>query len=165
MKIAAYLHDLGKLAIPREILEKEAPLTNDEFSIIKSHAYHTFHIIRRIPAFSKIAEWSSHHHERPDGNGYPFHLNGHEMELGAKIMAVADVFTALTEDRPYRKALDSDEALKIMTEMAQDGGLHELTLHLLKENVDEMRRLSDKAQRAVQKTYELFFSAAEMNRA
>ncbi|MCG0276504.1 MAG: HD domain-containing protein, partial [Thermosediminibacteraceae bacterium] len=118
MRIAGYLHDLGKLAVPPEILEKPRQLTKEEFEIIRCHPFFTYRILEPLKELYEITTWASFHHERLDGNGYPFHYSGHDLPLGARIMAVADVFCAITEDRPYRKGMTKEEALNVLDEMA-----------------------------------------------
>jgi len=95
MEIAGYFHDLGKLRVPKEILEKPGKLSTEEFNIIKSHTYHTYRILSHIPNFETINWWASFHHERLNGSGYPFRINAFNFPLGSRIMAIADVFTLL----------------------------------------------------------------------
>lgn len=123
MRIAGYLHDIGKLAIPAEILEKPAGLSEEEFNIMKSHVYHSYRILEAVSGLDIINTWASFHHERMDGDGYPFHIKGNELPIGSRIMAVADVFTAITEDRPYRKGMTGEEALKVIEDMAKNNSL------------------------------------------
>jgi HD-GYP domain-containing protein (c-di-GMP phosphodiesterase class II) len=123
MSVAGYLHDIGKLAVPSEILEKPARLSNEEFNIMKSHVYHSYRILEAVSGLDIINTWASFHHERMDGKGYPFHIKGGELSLGSRIMAVADVFTAITEDRPYRKGMSGEHALKIIEDMAKNSSL------------------------------------------
>lgn len=106
IRIAANLHDLGKLAIPNSILEKPGSLTEREYDIIKSHSFHTYHIINSISGLSSIASMAALHHEKPDGTGYPFCYKEEEISAGTRIITVADMFTAISEDRPYRRAMD-----------------------------------------------------------
>lgn len=105
MRLAGYLHDLGKLAVPAEILEKPAKLSPEEFAVIRSHTYHTFRVLQTISGLDTVNSWASFHHERLDGKGYPFHHGDDVLSLGARIMAMADVLTAVTEDRPYRAGM------------------------------------------------------------
>lgn len=74
--------------------------------MIKQHTYYTYRILKQIDGFSTIAEWAAYHHETLDGTGYPFRIKEHELSLGSRIVAVADVFAALTENRPYRATLE-----------------------------------------------------------
>lgn len=110
----ALLHDIGKIAIPQSILNKKGKLTDSEYEIIKLHSVEGEKILREVPSFLKIKDLVLYHHERVDGSGYPKGLVGDEIPLGARIIAVADVFDAITSDRPYRKALELEEALTVM---------------------------------------------------
>ncbi|MDU2064359.1 MAG: HD domain-containing protein [Sporomusaceae bacterium] len=127
MRIAGLLHDLGKLSIPSSVLEKPGHLSGAEFHMIKQHTYYTYRVLEQIEGFETIAEWAAYHHETLDGVGYPFRIPEKALSLGARIVAVADVFTALTETRPYRKNLTLQEVEKIMTGMVDhhkiDGGV------------------------------------------
>jgi len=123
MRTAGYLHDLGKLSVPPAILEKMDKLSSKEWAILRGHTYYTFQILDVIGGPSHLSEWAAFHHERLDGNGYPFHRRADELTLGSRIMAVADVFTALTEDRPYRSGLPASETVSILEELTRDGGL------------------------------------------
>jgi HD-GYP domain-containing protein (c-di-GMP phosphodiesterase class II) len=105
MRVAGNLHDIGKLAVPNSILNKPAKLTKDEFAVMRQHTYHTFSIIHTIGGLRQIAEWAAFHHERLDGSGYPFHYESSRIGTGSRIMAVADIFTAVAEDRPYRSGM------------------------------------------------------------
>jgi HD-GYP domain-containing protein (c-di-GMP phosphodiesterase class II) len=121
--IAAGLHDLGKLGVPNETLEKERPLNRAERAVIHDHPLHGWRILGRIPGMEQINAWANFHHERLDGSGYPFHVPGRLIPFESRIVAVADVFTALTEERPYRRGLSGREAVGILGDMAEDGGL------------------------------------------
>lgn len=123
MSVAGYLHDIGKLAVPAEILEKPSKLSVEEFNAMKSHVYHSYRILEAVSGLDIINTWASFHHERIDGNGYPFHIRGNELPIGSRIMAVSDVFTAITEDRPYRKGMLGKEALRIIEDMAKNNSL------------------------------------------
>jgi HD-GYP domain-containing protein (c-di-GMP phosphodiesterase class II) len=156
MEIAGYLHDLGKLAVPKEILEKPAKLSMEEFNIVKSHTYHTYRILSHISSFETINRWASFHHERLDGSGYPFRISAFDFPLGSRIMAVADVFTALTEDRPYREGMDVDKALHIIETMAQSNALDTYVAYLLKKDIDSINNVRIGSQTAAHKEYEEF---------
>ncbi len=156
MKVAGYLHDLGKLSVPTEILEKPAKLTEAEFNIIRSHTYHTYSILETIPELDTINAWASFHHERLDGTGYPFHHTGQDLSLGSRIMAVADVFTAITEDRPYRKGMTSDEALQVLQKMAESSALDTSVVSVLGLHYDEVNSIRIAAQQASSKEYQEF---------
>lgn len=95
IEIAGLLHDIGKLRVPDEILDKPAFLDERERSVMNAHSFETFQILRRIPGFGEIAGWAAYHHEEPGGNGYPFHLPGEDLALEARILRVADIFQAM----------------------------------------------------------------------
>jgi len=153
MRLAGYLHDLGKLVIPKEILEKPGPLTAAERNLIKSHTYHTYHILEPIPALSKITLWASLHHERLDGGGYPFRYHDYDLPLGSRIMSVADVLTALGEDRPYRKGMSSAEVLGVLRDMAAGGALDIRLVELAGSNYAQIDDARVNAQQAAQGEY------------
>jgi HD-GYP domain-containing protein (c-di-GMP phosphodiesterase class II) len=123
IKIAGYLHDLGKLAIPIEILEKQDKLGEQEFQLMKAHAFYTYEVLSDIKGFETIRDWAALHHERLDGSGYPFHLKDKDIPLGARIMAVANVFSALREKRPYRKVLGKNAIEEILQKQGEEGKL------------------------------------------
>ena len=111
---AALLHDVGKLAISNRILDKPARLTDDEFALVRRHPLYTSSILARTPGFSALAPLAGAHHERLDGSGYPHGLDGGALTVPMRILAVADVYEALTSARPYRPALSSAQALDVM---------------------------------------------------
>ncbi|HAK88605.1 MAG: hypothetical protein A2077_05335 [Nitrospirae bacterium GWC2_46_6] len=153
MKIAGYLHDIGKLAIPQEILEKAGKLSGLEYNIIKSHIYHSYRILEGIKGLETINKWASFHHEKCDGSGYPFHLKGNELLLGSRIMAVADVFTAITEDRPYRKGMSGQDALKIINVMAKNGVLDHSIVDIASTYFNHINEVRMKVQEDAGKEY------------
>lgn len=144
MEIAGLLHDIGKLVVPRDILEKPGKLTNEEFYIIKEHAYYTRLVLMDIEGFDDIANWAGYHHEKLNGKGYPFHLNEEQLDMGAKIMAVADIFSALTEVRPYREGMDKIQVVKIMRENAERGDISGDIVNILIDNYEEIDAIRDK---------------------
>ena len=138
--VAGLLHDIGKLAVPSDILEKPAALSPDEFDIIKRHAEVGLQLLGGVPGFACIRNWGGLHHERPDGSGYPLGLSGRSFPLPARIMSVADVFTALTEDRPYREGMPVGEALEIMRDMARRDALDRDMVSLLADDVERINQ-------------------------
>jgi len=112
---AALLHDLGKLRVPNSILDKPGKLTGDEFMVVKEHPALTQEILGRIPAFREMAFIAGAHHEKLDGTGYPNKLGASDLSPEARIIAVADVYAALSEERPYRESLDLSQIAAIMT--------------------------------------------------
>jgi response regulator RpfG family c-di-GMP phosphodiesterase len=147
MRIAGYLHDLGKLAVPETIIEKPGQLNNEERDVIKSHTYHTYSILKEVKGLKKIAIWASFHHETLTGEGYPFHRSAKELPLGSRIMTVADIFTALTEDRPYRKGMEKEKVVAIFSEMVSEGKIDKKATDALINNYDEMNKIRHKAQK------------------
>ncbi|WP_187694872.1 HD-GYP domain-containing protein [Fervidicola ferrireducens] len=109
---AALLHDIGKIGIPEPILNKPCKLSEEEFEKIKVHPELGANIVKKVDFLLQASFFIRYHHERLSGSGYPEGLKGEEIPLGAQIIAVADVFDALTTDRPYRKAMTVEEALK-----------------------------------------------------
>lgn len=132
IEVAGLLHDLGKLRVPDEILDKPGKLDEKERAVIERHSFETFTILRRIPGLEAITEWASLHHETLAGDGYPFRRRGEELSLEARIVAVADVYQALVQDRPYRASLPDEVLRKILADfVAQkhlDGDLVALLL-------------------------------------
>ncbi|MGP8252044.1 MAG: HD domain-containing phosphohydrolase [Terracidiphilus sp.] len=106
----AFLHDVGKMAIPDEILRKPGTLTLDEQSVMREHCTRGYHMLRKIPFLAGAAEIVFCHQEHFDGSGYPSGIRGHEIPVGARIFAVADTLDAITSDRPYRRARSFDAA-------------------------------------------------------
>lgn len=115
---AALLHDVGKVAIPAEILTKTAALTPAEYEAIKSHPTLGAEAVQEIDLFRELAPEIRYHHERVDGRGYPDGLVGEQIPFEARVLAVADAFDALTSDRPYRRALTPHEALAELSRSA-----------------------------------------------
>lgn len=110
--LASLFHDIGKLQIPTEILEKPGKLTEEEFLIMKKHAEFSVEILRKFSLFHHILPFITYHHERYDGRGYPYGLSGEEIPLISRIMAVADSFDAMTTDRVYSRAHKADYAIQ-----------------------------------------------------
>jgi HD-GYP domain-containing protein (c-di-GMP phosphodiesterase class II) len=159
IEIAAYLHDLGKLAIPSEILDKQERLTPAEWSVMRTHAYYTYQILNPIEVLKHVATWSSLHQERLDGSGYPFHVGGDDIPLGARLMAVADVFTGITENRPYRKGMTREDILGILHEMEVKGELDGRLISLLETHYDAIRHALEEARGHALREYETFREA------
>nr|MQY81101.1 diguanylate cyclase [Dehalococcoidia bacterium] len=112
LETSALLHDIGKISISEKILNKRTPLTDDEWEVIKTHPQVGVNIASRVPELASCLPGILHHHERYDGTGYPIGLNGEEIPLEARILAIADAFTAMTTVRSYSDALPLEEALE-----------------------------------------------------
>ena len=114
----ALLHDIGKVGVPSEVLNKPGKLTDEEFDIIKSHTELGYEALKNIRIMPELALGAQAHHERPDGKGYPNHLKGDDIPRVAQIIAVADCFDAMYSNRPYRKRMNFDKAVSIIRECA-----------------------------------------------
>lgn len=123
MYLAGALHDIGKVAIGNEILEKPGRLTEDEFTVMKHHAAYTYYILSEINDFEELRDWAAFHHERLDGTGYPFGKTAAELNTQERIMACVDIYQALTETRPYKEGMSHEKACSILKEMAEKGWL------------------------------------------
>ena len=119
MYLAGALHDVGKIAIGNEILEKPARLTYEEFAKMKNHAGYTYMILSNVNGFEEIRDLAAFHHERLDGSGYPFGKKADELNQLQRIMACADIYQALTEKRPYKDGMSHEKACSILKEMAE----------------------------------------------
>lgn len=117
----AYLHDIGKVAIPDKILFKPGPLTPEEWVVMRSHAERGERICASMRSLAPVLPIIRHHHERWDGSGYPDGLKGERIPLLARILQIADIFDALTTARPYKPALSTEESLSILRNEAQKG--------------------------------------------
>lgn len=153
MKIAGYLHDVGKLRVPNEILEKPGKLTKEEFNIIKEHPYYTRLILMDVDGFEQIANWAGYHHEKLNGNGYPFHWEAENLDLGSRIMAVADIFSAITEVRPYRAGMNREQALNVMRENVQNGSICGNVVKLLEDHYEVVDAARERESREVGQRY------------
>jgi len=113
--LAGLLHDLGKIAIPESVLRKTGPLSEEEWAVMRRHPIVGAQIVAPLEFFADGAVIVRHHHERQDGSGYPDGLRGELIPLGARIVAVADVYDAFTSDRPYRPRVARAELTSIAT--------------------------------------------------
>jgi len=158
--LAGLMHDLGKLAVPAEILEKPGKLTSQEFAIVRRHTYFTYHLLEPLKVLDLIRVWAAYHHERIDGHGYPFHLVANELPLGSRIVSVADIFTALTEDRPYRKGMSVMEAFQIISDAAEQRRLDPSVVNTLKEHLIQVDQARALAQASALDEYHRFIGTA-----
>jgi len=121
MKVAGLLHDIGKIGVPEHLLNKKGALTEEEFQSILTHPRRGELICRPVRSLQTVLPYIRHHHERYDGRGYPDRLKGDAIPIGARVLAMADAFDALTSDRSYRKRLPSEEALTILARETETG--------------------------------------------
>jgi putative nucleotidyltransferase with HDIG domain len=137
VEIAGLLHDLGKLHTPDTILEKPGPLDDVERSIMNQHSYETYEILRHIQGLEEIASWAAFHHEGLNGGGYPFHPQERDLSTEARMIAVADVFQALVQDRPYRLGMSLEQVLNILVDQVRIGKLDKAIVALANQHADQ----------------------------
>lgn len=153
MEVAGNLHDIGKLRVPNSILEKPGKPTDDEFNVMREHSYYTNMILQDVDGFEKIRKWAAYHHEKLNGKGYPFHLNADQLDEGSRIMAVADIFSAITEVRPYRAGMNKDQVIRVLTENVERGEICSRVVELLLDHYDEVDTVREHKSREVGKRY------------
>lgn len=158
MRAAGYLHDLGKVSVPNAVLEKPGKLDFSEMNIMRAHTYFTIHILDTIGGFGEVSLWAALHHERMDGEGYPFHLKGIELPLGSRIMAVADVFTAISEDRPYRKGMEPKSFFSVLRNMVRSGALDGRIVEAFAADFEVIDRMRAENQKKYAEEFESQFS-------
>jgi HD-GYP domain-containing protein (c-di-GMP phosphodiesterase class II) len=161
LHLAGLLHDLGKLAVPSEILEKPEKLTPGEYDIVRRHTYHTFRIMETLQILDVVREWGAYHHERLDGYGYPFHLEANEIPLGARIISVSDIFTALIEKRPYRDGLPPRDVMDILRKASAEHRIDLKIVSLLDEHLDEIYDFVKSTQDEASQRYDDFVQMSE----
>ncbi len=142
LELAGLLHDLGKLRVPDEYLEKPGKLSDEEYAIVRRHSFDTYNVLKNIRGLEDVALWAAQHHERVDGSGYPYHLRKNELSLEARIVAVADVFQALEQQRPYRGPLPPESILAVLREEEQAGTLDPDVIACVAANLDECWRIA-----------------------
>jgi putative nucleotidyltransferase with HDIG domain len=123
LEIAGLLHDLGKLRVPDEILNKPGKLDEHERQIMNTHSFETYQILRKIDGFGEIALWAAYHHEEPQGTGYPFHVQEKDLSLEARILRVADIFQAIAQTRPYRQGMTVEQIKTFLLDLSHRGKL------------------------------------------
>lgn len=138
LEIASLLHDLGKLRVPDEILDKPGQLDDNERLVMNTHSFETMQILRKIRGFEEIASWAADHHEAPGGVGYPYGLDGAALPLEARILRVSDIFQAMVQDRPYRKGFTPEAVAEFMRKQQERGAVDREVSALLLSNLDEM---------------------------
>ena len=137
LELAALLHDLGKLRVADNILEKKGPLNESERLIMDKHGFDSEMILRKVNAFKDIATLASSHHEKLNGTGYPYQKNADSLSLESRILTICDIFQALIQKRPYRKKLKEEKIFEIMDKMAHNGEIDILVYDVLKQNLNE----------------------------
>lgn len=121
--LAGALHDIGKLMIKKDVLEKRGRLDETEYRHIQTHAHETWRLLSKIEGLGEVAEWASFHHEKLNGLGYPFGKRAEELNRFERLLACLDIYQALTEERPYKAGMAHAKAVGILYGMAEDGEL------------------------------------------
>ncbi|MBR6512799.1 MAG: HD domain-containing protein, partial [Clostridia bacterium] len=147
-----------KLKVPTAILEKNGRLTDEEFDVIKEHVFYTYQIVSKVDGCEEIAEWAGYHHEKLNGKGYPFGLTEEQIPLGTRIMTVADIFSAITEVRPYRKGMPKEKVIEVMRENVERGEISEYLVEILIAHYDEIDAVRAESSREAGRRY---FNAIE----
>ncbi len=140
--LTGLVHDIGKLHTPEDILHKPGKLNESEYLCIQRHSTDSLYTLRMMFGDSTICEWASNHHERLDGSGYPRGLHANELDLPSRIIAVADVFQALTQARPYRGRMSLEEVMNIMTHEVSCGRMDNDVFDVVLQNAEECYELS-----------------------
>ena len=137
LELAGLLHDIGKLRVPDELLEKTGGLSEAEYCVMHRHSFDTYDILKNIKGMERVATWAAQHHERVDGSGYPYMSGNHEISIEARILAVADVFQALAQRRPYREALPPEQILRILQLEADNGKLDRAVVEAVERDLQQ----------------------------
>ncbi len=155
--VAGYLHDIGKIGIDPGLIEKDGPLSDEEFNMMKLHAYYTGQILNELNTsewFNEVVTWAERHHEKIDGSGYPYALDASVLDDGVKILAFSDIITALMEERPYRQGMDVDKAFNIIQEQIAPKISNEM-FAVIKEHKDQIQEMVNQCQTHSYKAYQL----------
>lgn len=136
IEIAALLHDIGKLRVPEAIIDKPGPLTQSERAFVQRHSYDTGQILRKVFPHLAIADWAAMHHENLLGTGYPTHRPAGEIPREARLIAVADIFQALSQNRPYRHPMDCAAVMALIEKMVRQGRIDAEMVALLRRHAD-----------------------------
>lgn len=137
LELAGMLHDIGKLRVPDELLEKQGKLTESEVILMRRHSFDTYSVLKNIRGLERVSLWASQHHERVDGSGYPYETRDREISLEARIVAVADVFQALAQQRPYRGPMEPQAILESLKQQVESGKLDGRVVSMVEENLQE----------------------------
>jgi HD-GYP domain-containing protein (c-di-GMP phosphodiesterase class II) len=139
LALAGLLHDLGKLAIPEEILDKPAALNREEVALMRRHSYISYRLLQGVDGLAEVAAWAGFHHETLNGRGYPFGLAAKDLSLESRVVSLADKFVALTEERPYRPPLPPARVRAVLQNMAAQAQVDGELYLLLEKRLEEMQ--------------------------
>ncbi|PPD35664.1 MAG: phosphohydrolase [Methylomonas sp.] len=142
IEIAGLLHDIGKLRVSEEIIDKPGKLTADERACMQRHSYDTYRILQRVFADTKIPIWAGFHHENLRGEGYPFKSSGALQDLECRIISVADIFQALAQNRPYRASMDLAAIMNDLQHRVEIGELDAAVVSKLAEHAEDYYQLA-----------------------
>lgn len=142
LELAGLLHDIGKLRVPDEILDKPGMLNEHERQIMNAHSFETYQVLRGIGGFEEIALWAAYHHEEPNGMGYPFRVTEKDLCIEARILRVADIFQAMVQDRPYRAGWHGNKVLGLLRTMVCEGTLDSYTVDLVEQNLEHAYKVA-----------------------
>ncbi len=142
IEVAGLFHDLGKLQIPNSILDKTGSLNQDDISYMRHHSYASFTILQNIEGMEEIAQWASNHHEALDGSGYPFRRTASELSIESRIIIISDIFQAMAQDRPYRKAHSLSCIIHHLKEGVTNGRLDGDIVSLVEDNQAECYQIA-----------------------
>jgi HD-GYP domain-containing protein (c-di-GMP phosphodiesterase class II) len=143
LELAGLLHDLGMLRVPDKILDKPGELTESENFIVRRHSYDTYEILKNIKGFEDISKWAAQHHERIDGSGFPYRSHAKDLPIEARIIAVADVFQALAQKRPYRDKFPPNDIMRILKNQMQEGKLDKDVVLMVENNLTACWKLAN----------------------
>lgn len=142
LELVGLLHDIGKLRVPDKLLDKPGLLDEEEIVIMRRHSFDTYSILKNIRGLERVSLWALQHHERMDGTGYPNQLRAADLSFEARIVAVADVFQALAQERPYRGPLEQQVIMELLKQEAASGKLDERVVAAIEQHLPECWRVA-----------------------
>jgi HD-GYP domain-containing protein (c-di-GMP phosphodiesterase class II) len=141
--IAGLLHDVGKMRVPDSILEKPASLSFSEKAVMLGHSFESYQILHHVKGFEDIARWGAYHHETLTGDGYPFHLDENDLDTPARIIAIADIFQAMTQERPYRPAKEPEVIINALQTRATQHKVDPDLVQMVVNDFDTCMQIAD----------------------